>query len=71
MTKKDKRDYKIDHILAKLLCALINTVLFVIVFEIHKPVLFYFINLTYFFGVNTLGYIIESIRGHKHKHDAI
>lgn len=71
MTKRERRDYKINHKLAKFLCAIINTILFVNVLEIDKPILFFLINITYFFGVNTIGYILESIRHKKHKHDII
>jgi hypothetical protein len=71
MTKKDKKLYSQDHKLAKFICAIINTFLFVSILEIDKPVLFFLVNLTYFFGANTLGYIIETVRGHKHKHDVI
>ena len=71
MTKKEQRNYKEDHKLAKLICAIVNTFLFVSILEIDKPILFFIINLTYFFGVNSMAYIIEAVRKHKHKHDVI
>lgn len=74
MTKSDK-EYRQDHKLAKLACLLINTILFILYFnltnEILKYIIFIVANATYFFGVNTIGYLIESIRNHNHKHDRI
>ena len=71
-----KKDfYKRDHNLAKLICFLINTILFILYFnltnETIKIILFVVANATYFFGVNTIGFIIESICKHPHKHNKI
>lgn len=73
--RNNKLTYKKDHKLAKLVCLLINTLLFILYFnltnEFFKYILFFVANATYFFGVNSIGYLIESIRHHKHKHDII
>lgn len=73
--KNKEKEYRKDHKLAKLICFLINTILFIIYFNLTNTVLQYIlfitVNFTYFFGVNTIGYIIESIKHHKHKHEVL
>jgi len=71
MKKRSNKHYQQDHKLAKLICAIINTILLIVVLDIDKPFLFFIINLTYFFGANTIAFCLETIRGHKHKHDII
>lgn len=75
MTRKNKELYNKDHKLAKLICLMINTVLFMIYFnltnDILKIMIFIVANATYFFGVNSFGYLIETIKHHKHKHNKI
>ena len=69
MTSKHKREYAIDHKLAKLLVCIINTVLFVMVFKTEHYIGFFFINATYFFGVNTISRVLETTFSHRRKHD--
>jgi hypothetical protein len=64
-------EYALDHKLAKLLVCILNTILFSIVFEIDHYIGFFFINATYFFGVNTVARLLEKILGHKKKHEVI
>lgn len=71
MTKKDKVMYNQDHILAKVICCLINTLLVILYINTGSVILLILANITYFFGVNTLAYVIEAIRHHKHKHSKI
>jgi len=71
MTKKDKKEYFIIHKLAKFICAIINTILFMLVLDIDHPILFFIINMTYFFGTNTIAYILEAVTHKKHKHDIL
>ena len=54
MTKKQSNEYRVDHKLAKLIVCLFNTALFLIVFEVNHALIFLVINITYFFGVNTV-----------------
>lgn len=69
MTRKS--EYALVHKLSKLVCAIINTILFGFIFDIEHPIIFFIINLTYFFGVNTIGSIVERVLHLKRKHDLI
>ena len=73
MTKKQKKklEYAISHKLAKFICAIVNTALFEIIFKLdwEQSLLFAAVNLTYFFGVNTIARIIEKFTSFKEKHD--
>lgn len=73
MTEKQK--YELDHKIGKLICFIINTVLFILYFNLDnenlKLLVFVIANATYFFGVNTISFIIESILHHRHKHNII
>ena len=63
--------YKHIHKLAKLIVCLINTVLVLVFYHSHIELLIIFINISYFFGVNTVAYVLESILHTKHEHDKL
>ncbi len=73
MTKRQQ--YETDHRIGKFICFLINSILFLLYFhltsEILKVIIFLFANATYFFGVNTISFLIETFLHHKHKHNKI
>lgn len=69
MTRKG--EYNFTHKISKLLCAVLNTFLFSLVFNIEHYILFFIINLTYFFGVNSIAFLIEKVLHLSHKHDLI
>ena len=70
MTKRErKREYNLVHRISKLICATINTVLFISIFDISHPIIFFIANITYFFGVNGISLIIEKILHMRKKHD--
>jgi hypothetical protein len=66
-----KIEYAVIHKLSKFLCAILNTFLFTLIFDIEHYILFFIINLTYFFGVNSIGFLLEEVLHLKHKHDLI
>lgn len=66
-----KSEYPVIHKLAKLIAAIVNTVLFTIILDIDHYILFGIINFTYFFGVNSIAYSIETIFNVRHRHDKL
>ncbi len=74
MSKNNKRIYKKDHTIAKLIVAIIVSILITLAQLSSMPInlilniLAIFI---WFFGVNPIGYAIESLLNHKHKHDKL
>ena len=64
-----RNSYPVFHKSAKLICFLVNTILGLLILEIDNAILFGVMNFTYFFGVNTIGYVLEVIFKVKHKHD--
>lgn len=72
MTNNERKIiYHKDHILAKIICCLINSILVLLYVKTNSLVFLLLANVTYFFGVSTLGYIIESVKGHQHLHEKI
>jgi uncharacterized membrane protein len=74
METKDQEMYKKIHLISKTIVFLINTVLlYVIVLfgtNLHLVLsILVFYNCTYFFGVNTIAFIIETILKVKHQHN--
>jgi hypothetical protein len=69
--KKEAKEYDLAHKLGKLLCAIINSVLFALIFNVDHIFLFFLVNLTYFFGVNTFARLIERVLHYKKKHEVI
>lgn len=67
-------NYKQDHILAKLIIAIIVAIL-ITGAQISTMPISLVLNAVaifiWFFGVNPTAFIIESIRGHSHKHDKL
>lgn len=77
-SKKNRIEYDQDHKLAKTIMFIyqvVVTVLITYVLIVENPIyilpLFIAKELGYFFGVNTVGYIIETIKHHKHKHNKV
>lgn len=67
-------EYKTDHVLAKLIIAVVVTTLITIAQVSGFPVSAILNGLAvfiWFFGVNPVAYLIEEIRGHAHKHDKL
>lgn len=71
MTKRDQKEYNLTHKLSKLICALINTGLFLVIFDIDHGFLFFIANFTYFFGVNTIARLIEKVLHLKNRHEIL
>lgn len=69
MSKKQK--YDLTHKIAKLIVFSINTALLLISEKTNLTVVLLIVNFTYFFGVNTVAYMLESILNLKHKHDKV
>jgi ACR3 family arsenite efflux pump ArsB len=67
-------DYKQDHVLAKLIIAIVVAIL-ITGAQISSMPISLVLNIVaifvWFFGVNPLAYLIEEIRGHSHKHDKL
>jgi|DEB0MinimDraft_10_1074344.scaffolds.fasta_scaffold00875_12 fatty acid desaturase len=67
-------NYKQDHVLAKLIIAVIVAILITGAQLSNMPISL-ILNISavfvWFFGVNPLAYLIEEIRGHSHKHDKL
>lgn len=70
-TKKVVKEYDLAHKLGKLICAIINTLLFVAIFKVDHYVLFFLANLTYFFGVNSVARLIEMTLNYRKKHEIL
>lgn len=67
-------DYDKDHLLAKLIIAIIVSVLLTISQLIGLPwslILNVVAVFIWLFGVNPLGYLIETVRHHIHKHNIL
>jgi len=69
--KERKIIYHKDHILAKIICCLINSILVLLYVKTNSLVFLLLANVTYFFGVNSISYIIEIVRHHPHNHDKV
>jgi hypothetical protein len=73
MNKRNKKEYESDHRLAKVFVAIIQIVMTLIAIKYTtgalQAILVVLIlkELLYYFGTNTLQYIIEVIRKHRHK----
>lgn len=62
------KEYHQDHLLAKILLAIILTVLALIEgFSVLSIVMVWL----WLFGTNPLAYVIEKVRNHPHKHDKV
>lgn len=70
-----KNTYHRVHVTAKVIVFLINTALLYIVYLLNDRqltlYLLAFYNATYFFGVNTVSYLIERVLHLKHLHDIV
>ena len=74
MEKKTK-DYKSDHMIAKIVIAIIVSVLISVAQFTESKLITLILNISgvfiWIFGINITGYLIETLRGHKHKHEII
>lgn len=64
-----KAQYAIAHKLAKFIIFAFNTSLLLL--DIDMTLALVVINFTYFFGVNSIAYLIENLLHFRHKHDKI
>lgn len=69
MTSKQRYNYV--HQIAKLIVCAINTILLLLSKEFDVTIILIFLNFTYFFGVNSIAYLIEAALHYKHKHNKI
>ncbi len=71
MKKRTKRNYAHTHKIAKIILCLFNTALLVFATTYDITTLLILMNFTYFFGVNSIAYLLEVCLHLKHKHDKI
>ena len=68
-----KQEYKLDHTIGKIVILAISTALIiscVFIKQTHYLLLVLAINnVLYWFGVNTIAYIVETVMHHSHKHE--
>lgn len=74
MKARNKMNYKRIHLISKTIVFLINTSLLyiIVLFGTNLALvlsILVFYNCTYFFGVNTVAFIIETMLKVKHQHD--
>lgn len=65
------KGYSKVHKLAKFIVCLVNTVLVLLYSQTHMELLLIFVNISYFFGVNTVAYLLESVLHLRHRHDKV
>jgi hypothetical protein len=65
----NQQQYKQDHKIAKILALLI--VFTLLYFDGTLTLLNGLAILVWFFGINSIGYVVEAIRGHDHNHDGV
>ena len=64
--------YQRDHLIAKIIIYLLYLVVGIVSIELDAPyVALVFGTSIWLFGVNTVAYLVESITGHEHRHNAI
>ena len=71
MYKYKPINYKSIHKLAKLIVCMFNTILLLFATHYEIITLLIIMNFTYFFGVNSVAYLLEKILHIQHKHDKI
>lgn len=68
----DQQTYTADHRVAKLIVCISYIVLGAVSIETNNPYIALVLGtVVWFFGVNTVGYLIESLRGHPHQHQVL
>lgn len=71
MSNKAEREYKQDHVIAKSIATIVLVIAVVLNRELDNVYLDVFIVIAWIWSVNSAGYLIETLRGHKHRHDKI
>lgn len=66
-----KRQYQQNHLSAKVIVCCIQLVLVLLIDIVQTKLLILLAVVLYYFGVNTVAYLLEHIRGHRHRHDKI
>ena len=64
-------DYKQDHKIAKTIVCFLVISLLLLSRHYNLVYLDIIAVVVWMFGVNAIGYLIETIRGHQHRHDKI
>lgn len=69
---KGSREYAADHLLAKVTIYFFYLLIGVVSIEVGSPyIALVFGTAVWLFGVNSVAYCVETIRGHEHRHKLI